>query len=166
MWMLRRDCRVFPLNCVCGLFPRFQIVVVDEAAQAVELSTLIPLRFVVLFGRLIAPRFERCTCRRYGCKRCILVGDPKQLPATVLSRQAVKNGYSRSLFARLMEGGFPAVLMDVQYRSHTHVSSFPSSYFYEGKIKDDPSVVTGRTQIFHDVPCFAPLLFFNIAQGA
>lgn len=43
----------------------FDTVVIDEAAQAVELSTLIPLK--------------------YGAKRCILVGDPSQLPATVLS---------------------------------------------------------------------------------
>ena len=46
----------------------FETVIIDEAAQAVELSTLIPLK--------------------YGCKRCILVGDPQQLPATVKSQIA------------------------------------------------------------------------------
>jgi senataxin len=37
----------------------FETVVIDEAAQSVELSALIPLKF--------------------GCEKCILVGDPKQL---------------------------------------------------------------------------------------
>jgi superfamily I DNA and/or RNA helicase len=40
----------------------FPIVVIDEAAQATELATLIPLQ--------------------YGCERCVLAGDPQQLPAT------------------------------------------------------------------------------------
>ncbi len=38
----------------------FETVIVDEAAQCTEMSTLIPLRF--------------------GCRRLILVGDPQQLP--------------------------------------------------------------------------------------
>jgi len=44
----------------------FETVVVDEAAQCVEMSALIPLK--------------------YGCAKCILVGDPKQLPPTVFSK--------------------------------------------------------------------------------
>jgi senataxin len=37
----------------------FETVIIDEAAQSIELSALIPLKF--------------------GCKKCIMVGDPKQL---------------------------------------------------------------------------------------
>jgi len=37
----------------------FETVIIDEAAQSVELSALIPLKF--------------------GCEKCILVGDPQQL---------------------------------------------------------------------------------------
>lgn len=36
-----------------------------------------------------------------------LVGDPVQLPATVLSGRADKHGYSTSLFKRLQTSGFP-----------------------------------------------------------
>ena len=43
-------------------------MLIDEAAQAVEASTLIPLK--------------------YGCRRLILIGDPEQLPATVFSQAA------------------------------------------------------------------------------
>ena len=92
----------------------------------------------------------------------MLVGDPRQLPATVLSRTAIAMGYSRSLFARLMDAGYPTVLMDTQYRSHADVSAFPSKYFYEGRVKDDDSVLSTRSQAFHDLPYFKPLLFFNV----
>jgi senataxin len=59
----------------------FATVIIDEACQAVELSTLVPLR--------------------YGCRRCILVGDPQQLPPTVISNVAAKYLYDQSLFQRL-----------------------------------------------------------------
>ncbi len=36
-----------------------------------------------------------------------LVGDPVQLPATVISDRADKHGYSTSLFKRLQTSGFP-----------------------------------------------------------
>ena len=36
-----------------------------------------------------------------------LVGDPVQLPATVISGRADKHGYSTSLFKRLQTTGFP-----------------------------------------------------------
>ena len=46
----------------------FETCIIDEAAQSSEPSTLIPLRF--------------------GCRRLVLVGDPRQLPATVLSKRS------------------------------------------------------------------------------
>lgn len=51
----------------------FDVIIIDEAAQAIELSALIPLRF--------------------PCKRCILVGDPNQLPPTVTSAQVKRSSY-------------------------------------------------------------------------
>ncbi|KAG9992125.1 hypothetical protein KCU86_g25367, partial [Aureobasidium melanogenum] len=59
----------------------FETVVVDEAAQCVEMSALIPLK--------------------YGCAKCILVGDPRQLPPTVFSKAASANKYEQSLFVRM-----------------------------------------------------------------
>ena len=59
------------------------IVIIDEAAQCVEPETLIPLQ--------------------YGGNKIILVGDPRQLDATVLSRAASEGGLKISLFARLFE---------------------------------------------------------------
>lgn len=36
-----------------------------------------------------------------------LVGDPVQLPATVISSRAIQHGYDTSLFKRLQSSGFP-----------------------------------------------------------
>ncbi len=63
-----------------------------------------------------------------------LVGDPLQLPATVISTLAVDAGYERSLFLRLQRAGYPVSVLEVQYRMHPEISSFPSAEFYEGKL--------------------------------
>lgn len=95
---------------------KFDVVVIDEAAQAVEPSTLIPFM--------------------NGAKRVYLVGDPNQLPATVLSARASEYSYSKSLFKRLMLAGYPIHMMNVQYRMHPDISAFPSKEFYGGRLID------------------------------
>lgn len=71
----------------------FDTVIIDEAAQAVEVSTLIPLY--------------------YKCKRLILIGDPKQLPATIFSKICEKYNYSQSLFQRLMLSNVEVNMLEV-----------------------------------------------------
>ena len=95
----------------------FETVIIDEAAQSIELSALIPLK--------------------YGCSKCILVGDPKQLPPTVLSREAARFQYEQSLFVR-MQGNHPddVHLLNTQYRMHPEISRFPSREFYDGRLLD------------------------------
>lgn len=99
---------------------RFETTLIDEAAQATEVATLIPLR--------------------YGCIRLVLVGDPRQLPATVLSQEAERRGLGVSLFERLEKAGHPLVMLTVQYRMHPEIRLFPSNCFYQGKLLDHPSV--------------------------
>jgi len=124
----------------------FATVVVDEAAQAPEASTLIPLQ--------------------YGCRRCVLVGDPQQLPATVISPVAARLGLDRSLFARLQACGGPVSLLDEQHRMHPDVSAFPSARFYGGRVRDAAAVRgEGRAQGFHDIAHFQPFLFFDCRGG-
>ena len=98
----------------------FQTCVVDEAAQAVELSTLIPLRL--------------------GVKQLVLVGDPQQLPATVLGKRELLGNYERSLFERLETCGVPIHTLNVQYRMHPAISHFPRTVFYQGILQDASSV--------------------------
>lgn len=100
---------------------QFVVAVVDEAAQSSEPSLLIPLR--------------------KGCKQCVLVGDPYQLPPTIFSDRAKTRGYGRSLFERLLDTGHPKVLLNTQYRMLPELSAFPCATFYAGQIKDGSNVV-------------------------
>jgi len=59
----------------------FDMIVIDEAAQAIELSSLIPLR--------------------YGCSKCVMVGDPQQLPPTVISQEVCTTFFHAELTLRL-----------------------------------------------------------------
>lgn len=121
----------------------FETVVIDEAAQAVELSTLIPLR--------------------YGCKQCIMVGDPNQLPPTVISQEADKLGYSQSLFVRMFERSPQAVhLLSIQYRMHPEISVFPSKAFYDSKLQDGPGMAELTRQPWHKYELTRPFKFFSI----
>lgn len=60
----------------------FHAIICDEAAQAVEPASLVPLHLLAPGGKLV------------------LVGDPKQLPATVISCGAAAGMLSQSLFER------------------------------------------------------------------
>lgn len=124
----------------------FESVIIDEAAQSIELSALIPLK--------------------YGCSKCILVGDPKQLPPTVLSREAARFQYEQSLFVRMQTNHPKDVhLLDTQYRMHPEISSFPSAAFYEGKLLDGPNMLPLRTKPWHKSDILGPYRFFDV-QGA
>nr|CAD1824573.1 unnamed protein product [Ananas comosus var. bracteatus] len=91
------------------------------------------------------------------------VGDPVQLPATVISPTAEKFGYGTSLFKRFQEAGFPVQMLNVQYRMHPKISIFPSKEFYGGSLQDGDSV--NRKCSWHEYCCFGPFCFFDI-KGA
>jgi senataxin len=128
-----------------GLSVEFETVIVDEAAQCVEMSALIPLK--------------------YGCSRCILVGDPKQLPPTVFSKQAAKFQYEQSLFVR-MQSNHPndVHLLDTQYRMHPEISLFPSQTFYDGRLLDGGNMAGLRKRPWHVSSLLGPYRFFDV-QG-
>ncbi|GMM39894.1 putative DNA/RNA helicase [Hanseniaspora uvarum] len=125
-----------------GLF--FPTVVIDEACQCTELSTLVPLR--------------------YGAKQIIMVGDPNQLPPTVISNVASGANYDESLFSRLIKGNVP-YLLDVQYRMHPEISKFPSKQFYKSKLKDGPNMDTMNYKPWFKDPIFKPYNFFSVVDG-
>lgn len=104
-----------------GIFPN---LVIDEAGQAVETEALIPFIF--------------------SPKRCVLVGDTKQLPATVISPNAKTTHYDRSLMSRLVDAcQYGYKMLTIQHRMHPHISYFPSQRFYQGKLINAPAI-TGR----------------------
>lgn len=128
-----------------NLSVEFETVVIDEAAQCVELSALIPLK--------------------YGCAKCILVGDPQQLPPTVFSKDAARFKYEQSLFVR-MQQNYPqdVHLLDTQYRMHPEISKFPSRAFYDGRLLDGPHMANLRKKPWHAADLLGPFRFFDV-QG-
>jgi superfamily I DNA and/or RNA helicase len=106
----------------------FPTVIIDEAGQTTEPATLLPLRF--------------------GCRKLILVGDPRQLPPTVLSRSAERAGLNRSLFERLERAEHEVVMLSIQYRMHPEIRVFPSQYFYNNLLEDSTAIaneIRGQT---------------------
>ena len=125
----------------------FETVIIDEAAQSIEVAALIPLK--------------------YGCHRCILVGDPNQLPPTVLSQAAAKFLYEESLFVRMQRNHPKSVyLLSIQYRMNPEISRFPSQKFYEGKLIDGPNMSVTTAREWHQSTLFRPYCFFNVHGGA
>ena len=123
----------------------FETVIIDEAAQSIELSALIPLK--------------------YGCSKCILVGDPKQLPPTVLSREAARFQYEQSLFVRMQINHPDDVhLLDTQYRMHPEISKFPSREFYDGRLLDGEDMDKQTAKPWHQSAILGPYRFFDV-QG-
>eukprot|EP00899_Mesostigma_viride_P002454 jgi/Mesvir1/12209/Mv00438-RA.1 len=112
----------------------FHTVVVDEAAQLVEAETSIILT----------------SSATTGMAQLVLVGDPMQLPATVLSLHARRCGYAQSLFERVQSKGWPSLLLDTQYRMHPDISRWPNLAFYDGRIEDAPCVSSPEFHRLHD----------------
>ena len=125
---------------------KFETVIIDEASQCIELAALIPLQM--------------------GCCRLILVGDHKQLPATVFSKVAESHLYNRSLFERLHHSGYPMCVLKRQMRMHPAIAQFPSDLFYGGEIENAPNILELVTeQEWNDIPVLGPLVFYDIEEG-
>ncbi|CAD7974433.1 unnamed protein product [Amoebophrya sp. A25] len=94
----------------------YDLVVIDEASQALEPATLVALE-------------------RAGpdAKHVVLIGDHRQLPPTVLS-----NDYQVgvSLFQRLADRGVDPLLLIEQRRMHSKIADFPNRNFYNGRLVD------------------------------
>lgn len=118
----------------------FDAVIIDEATQATELQALIPLH--------------------YRSKLCVLVGDTRQLPATVLSKAAAERLFQQSLFERLTRIGVPSTMLRVQYRMNPAIAAFPNTAFYKGVLQHGPGVTARKA--FHEHPLFRPFSFVDV----
>ncbi|CAC5399932.1 UPF1 [Mytilus coruscus] len=125
---------------------QFRSVLIDESTQATEPECMIP---VVL-----------------GCRQLILVGDHCQLGPVVMCKKAARAGLSQSLFERLVVLGIRPIRLQVQYRMHPALSSFPSNIFYEGSLQNGVSPAD-RTRKNLDIPYPQPdkPMFFYTTSG-
>ena len=158
--------------------PAFDLLVLDEAAQATEPAAWIPL---------------------VRCARAVLVGDPRQLAPLVRSEEARRRGLGTPVMARvsvpqqrraetrrssegaeekdapasaLLSGGVLGCALRTQYRSHAAISDWASRETYGGALAASPSVAT---RLLRDLPgvvataaTTAPLLLLDtrVASGA
>jgi len=116
-----RNADVICTTCVSAFDQRlkgmkFKQVLIDEATQATEPETLIPIL--------------------KGAKHIILVGDHCQLGPVIMCKKAAKAGLNQSLFERLICLGIRPIRLQVQYRMHPCLSNFPSLTFYEGSLQN------------------------------
>lgn len=102
----------------------FDLLVIDEAGQGIEPAAWIGLS---------------------RCRRVVLGGDHCQLPPTVLSPEAARQGLSVSLLERVAKTHSDiGRLLTVQYRMHEAIMSFSSREFYGGALTADAAVRAHR----------------------
>ncbi|UKJ06067.1 AAA domain-containing protein [Solitalea lacus] len=116
----------------------FKTVFIDEAAQALEPACWIPLM---------------------KAERVIMAGDHHQLPPTVKSYEAGKQGLNVTLFEKVISRQKVDTLLKVQYRMNQSIMEFSNQQFYNGKLAACESVAT-RTLGINDE---TPFLFIDTA---
>jgi superfamily I DNA and/or RNA helicase len=87
----------------------FSTLIIDEAGQCIE-----PLAWCIF------PLADRK----------VLAGDHWQLPPTVLSEEAARLGFNRSILEAAFDKMDAVYLLDVQYRMRRSIAGFSSEYFY------------------------------------
>jgi ATP-dependent RNA/DNA helicase IGHMBP2 len=129
----------------------FDWCVMDEASQSTEPAAWIPM---LRSGRLV------------------LAGDHFQLPPTVVSPEAAREGFNISLLERLMKqyGKRIARRLTVQYRMHRDIMTFSSGELYENSLEAHTSV---ESHLLRDLAGIAdneltntPVLFIDTAGAS
>ena len=87
----------------------FDALVIDEAGQCLE-----PLAW----------------CLLPHAPAVVLAGDHWQLPPTVLSQEAIRKGFNRSILEVALGAVEQVFLLDTQYRMRASIAGFSSKYFY------------------------------------
>lgn len=105
---------------------QFHTVIIDEAAQALEPASWIPIS---------------------KAKKVILAGDPYQLPPTVKNRKAAKKGLEITLLEKCVERLPQVNLLNVQYRMHEQIMGFSNQEFYEGQLQAADFVAQWRLAV-------------------
>jgi ATP-dependent RNA/DNA helicase IGHMBP2 len=98
---------------------RFNTLFFDEASQALEAISWIPL---------------------LKCNRVIFSGDHFQLPPVVKSAKAKQEGLDKTMLDRCTKIDTISTLLNRQYRMHQHIMQFSNDYFYNNELEADATV--------------------------
>jgi ATP-dependent RNA/DNA helicase IGHMBP2 len=104
----------------------FHTLVIDEAGQCIE-----PLAWCIF------PLSEKY----------VLAGDHLQLPPTVLSDEAARLGFNRSILETAISKVENIFLLDTQYRMRQAIAGFSGNYFYNGLLKTAVHLANSGTHI-------------------
>ena len=114
----------------------FKTLIIDEAAQALEASTWIPIA---------------------RSEKVILCGDHFQLPPTVrLDEKEGGHELAITLMERVLGDHVAKNLLTTQYRMHDVIKEFSNQQFYEGKLVTAKSIQEERNDL-------SPLVFIDTA---
>ena len=91
----------------------FNTVFIDEAAQALEPASWIPI---------------------LKTQRVIFAGDHCQLPPTIKSYEAAKGGLEVTLFEKAIQRNKADVMLREQYRMNEKIMGFSSRFFYKNEL--------------------------------
>jgi superfamily I DNA and/or RNA helicase len=99
---------------------KYQTVIIDEAGQALEPACWIPI---------------------LKARKVVLAGDHCQLPPTIKSNEAARQGLATTLLEKLV-ALYPeaVVLLEEQYRMNEQIMGFSSKVFYENRLKANKAV--------------------------
>jgi predicted DNA helicase len=92
---------------------KFKTLFIDEAAQALEPACWIPI---------------------LKTRRVVFAGDHFQLPPTVKSQKAGKQGLEITLFEKAIHRNTADCMLQTQYRMNELIMGFPSAYFYKNSL--------------------------------
>ena len=143
---------------------RFDVVIIDEASQALEAQCWIPL---------------------LTASKVVLAGDHLQLPPTVKSTNLKEGGKTKlelpptakgmsldyTLFDRLLSLHGQAIkrMLTTQYRMHENIMRFPSKALYDGKLLAADGVklrlLTGLPNVADTEDTRTPLVFYDTQGG-
>jgi predicted DNA helicase len=116
---------------------KFDVVVMDEAAQALEPAAWVAIQ---------------------QAPKVIMAGDPFQLPPTVKSREAEKMGLTCTLMEKAMKVLGPMGYLTEQYRMNQQIMGFSNAYFYHNRLTAHESVALH--EVGNGLP---PLVFLDTA---
>ncbi len=114
----------------------FKTLFIDEASQAMEPASWIPIM---------------------KCQKVVMAGDHWQLPPTVKSLDAAKQGLDQTLFEKSIKKWDADVMLNVQYRMHDQIMAFSNDHFYKNELQSG-EIITQRKQLINE-----PIAFIDTA---
>jgi len=125
---------------------RYEYVLIDEAGFASEPDCLLPLL--------------------HNSPHVVMVGDHKQLPPVVFSKQVAALNYNRSMFERLIDANVNSKMLSEQYRMHPEIAAFPSERFYNNELSNGVNAEDRTTPAFEAFKALhkatSAVLYFHI----